>query len=177
MKLHLLFLLALLHCPAPAQVDPFGPVTGISWMKEFEQKKPYRLVIACAETEIPPPSDKTKPSGEGGYIVTPEFISAAKITTIAVSQNDTGAVSREDGVEIKYRLNKTEDGFALNISIKAKVGGTREVNTNITIPSSEWQVIGVMGREEVVKTKIGETTSRRYYSIAVRIDKTDPAQR
>ncbi len=154
---------------AVAQPDPFGPAQGVSWTQQLEAVKPHRLVIACAESDTPPPANPSQ--GPGSHVVTPEFIRAAKVITVAVGDNDTGAVSREDDLGIKYQLSKKKDSFALDISVESSAGGDRrQVQTYLTIPGGEWLVIGVMAREEVIKTKKSETTRRKYYTVAVKID-------
>jgi len=171
LKLLLLSLLALLTVNASEQpADPFAAAGGASPTQEPSRQKPWRLLIACAAMQTPPPK---APDGAGGFVVTKEFLAFAKVTTVAVGANDSGEATGQDGLELQYRVTQEKDQktFSLALRLKAKTGGIQEINSNITIPGETWVFIGLTSREETRKLKSGETTvTKLYNSVAVRLD-------
>jgi hypothetical protein len=174
-RLLTLSLLALICTHAAEPADPFGGAAP-SWTEQVAAQKPYRLQIACAETDSPPPMNPAQPNGgANGYLITDEFMKAAKVTTLAVAATDLGKVNREDGIEIVYRLSEKAGTFKVALNVKSKIGGLREINTELGIPEATWQVIGLLTRTEVETDSDGNTgTRRKYYAVAVRIDPTTP---
>jgi hypothetical protein len=170
MRFTLTLILPLLLALAPAlhaadsatPADPFGAGQP-SWTGQVAAQKPYRLQIACAETDSPPPMNPAQPNGgANGYLIT-------------VAATDLGKVNREDGIGIVYRLSEKAGTFKVTLNVKSKIGGLREINTELGIPEATWQVIGLLTRTEVETDAEGNTgTRRKYYAVAVRIDPTTP---
>ncbi len=170
----ILFLAAATAHAAPPALDPFGAAGRPSWTAEINRQKPLRLSIACAETTSALPTDPAKPPGDSGsYILTDEFLKKAKITSIAVAENDLGSLTRNDGIEIQYRVKNAGEYYVLSLELNtvSPDGDKRGTNTELNVPTSAWHVITVLSREETKTFKNGKTTGdKRYYSIAVRID-------
>ena len=148
---------------AVTATDPFSAGKP-AWTDSVVAAKPLSLELCYGETDTP----FKNPDGSQTPQITPAFIEGATRLRIAVSSNDQGRISLLDKTDLTYRLATRQTDHTLDLALAASSGGNRrELNTRVTLMTTDWVVVGESYREEIHHGKSGTMTTKKYFFYAV----------
>lgn len=171
-QIRLLLILMAAPLLALANSDPFAaPSTLPDWQLDNLETKPFQLEILYGD--VPHAGDDADQDFQVSKKPSKALLEFGSRLKIAVAQNDGGHLEAVGSYVLDYALSQNDDQtLDLKIYFKSSAPvGVREINAEVTLPPSEWIVMGGLTRTEVKQTTTGEVKERWIYMTAIRITK------